>query len=159
MDWIALLKTVGLCSISIIIEAVSATKDEKKWFENLRQPKYSFSFSFWYVIGGLYYIICGVIAYRQFRITTDILTLPIILLILIMVINGLTNFILFKFRSLKMFYYVLYLFAALFLGLILILIQTDKVSTGLAITYLAWLIYDLYYFLNLWRLNKDNKLN
>ena len=157
MDWVALLKTVGLCLISIIIEAVSATKDGKKWFENLRQPKYSFSFSFWYVIGGLYYIICGIIAYRQFHSSTDIFTLPIILLTTIMVINGLTNFILFKFRSLKMFYIILYPFIALFIGLIIVLLQTDKVSVGLASIYLAWLVYDLYYFLNLWRLNKDNQ--
>lgn len=156
MDWIALLKTVGLCLISIIIEAISATKDGKKWFENLRQPKYSFSFSFWYVIGGLYYIICSVIAYRQFHSSTDIFTLPIILLTIIMVINGLTNFILFKFRSLKMFYIVLYPFIALFIGLIIVLIQTDKISVLFASIYLAWLAYDLYYFLNLWRLNKDN---
>jgi len=47
MDWIALLKIVGICLISIIIEAVSATKEGKNWFENLKQPKYSFSFSFW----------------------------------------------------------------------------------------------------------------
>lgn len=156
MDWMALLKTLGLCLVSIIIEAASATKDGKKWFENLRQPKYSFSFSLWYIIGGLYYIICGVIAYRHFHSSKDILTLPIILLTLIMVINGLTNFILFKFHSLKMFYLVLYPFIALFIGLIIVLIQTDKISFGLASIYLAWLVYDLYYFFNLWQLNKDN---
>jgi tryptophan-rich sensory protein len=159
MDWIALLKTFGLCLISIIIEAITATKDGKKWFENLRQPKYSFSFSFWYVIGGLYYVICGIIAYRQFHSSTDMFTLPIILLTLIMIINGLTNFILFKFRSLKMFYLVLYPFIALFSGLIIALFQTDKISAGLAAIYLAWLVYDLYYFLNLWRLNDDNKVS
>ena len=155
MDWIALLKTIGLCVISIIIEVVSATKDGKKWFENLRQPKYSFAFSFWYVIGGLYYIICGFVAYRQFHSSTNIFTLPITFLTLIMVINGLTNFILFKFRSLKMFYIVLYPFIALFIGLITVLIQTDKISAGVSGIYLVWLIYDLYYFLNLWRLNQD----
>jgi len=153
MDWTALLKTLGLCLISIIIEAFSATKDGKKWFEDLRQPKYSFPFSFWYVIGGLYYIICGIIAYTHFHSSTDIFTLPIILLTLIMVINGLTNFILFKFRSLKMFYLILYPFSVLFIGLIIVLIQTDKISVVLAGVYLAWLVYDLYYFLNLWRLN------
>ena len=38
MDWTALFKTIGLCLISILIEAASATKDGKKWFENLKQP-------------------------------------------------------------------------------------------------------------------------
>lgn len=155
MDWIALLKTFGLCLISIIIEAVSATKDGKKWFEHLRQPKNSLPFSFWYIIGGIYYLICGLIAYRQFHSSPDIFTLPIILLAVIMVMNGLTNFILFKFRSLKMFYLVLYPFIALFIGLIIVLFETDKLSVGLASLYLAWLVYDLYYFLNLWRENKD----
>lgn len=155
MDWTALLKTVALCLISVIIEAVSATKNGKKWFENLRQPKFSFPFSLWYVVGGLYYIICGIIAYRQFSTSTETFTLPIILLTLIMVINGLTNFILFKFRSLKMFYLVLYPFIALFIVLIIVLFRTDKLSVILAGIYLAWLVYDLYYFLNLWKLNKN----
>lgn len=132
MDWIALLKTVALCLISIIIEAVSATKEGKKWFENLRQPNYSFSFSTWYVIGGLYYLICWVIAYRQFQVNTDTLSLPIILLALIMIINGLTNFILFKFRSLKAFYLALFPFIFLFISLMVILFQRDKVSVTLA---------------------------
>lgn len=153
MDWIALFKTVGLCLISIIIEAVSVNNEGKKWFENLRQPKYSFSFSFWYIVGGLYYIIIGFIAFRQFHSAQDIFTFPIILLTLIMVMNGLTNFIIFKFRSLKIFYLVLYPFIALFIGLIIVLIETDKISVALAGMYLAWLIYDLYYFRNLWRLN------
>lgn len=150
----AFLKTVTLCLISIIIEAISATKEEKKWFENLRQPKYSFSFSFWYIIGGFYYIICGIIAYRQFHASTITFSLPIIILILIMIFNGLTNFILFRFRSLKVFYWVLYPFIALFFSLLIVLLPVDKLAVGLGSFYLIWLIYDLYYFLNLWRLNK-----
>ena len=156
MDWISLLKTAGLCSISIIIEALSATKSGKAWFENLKQPKRSFSFSFWYVVGGIYYIICGIIAYRQFQSSKDIFTLPIILLSLLMVLNGLTNFILFKFRSLNLFYLVLYPNIVLFIWLIIVLFQTDKLSAGLASIYLGWLVYDLYYFFHLYRLNKNN---
>jgi len=155
MDWIALFKTIVLCLVSIALEAVSATKDGKNWFENLRQPRYSFPFSFWYLVGGLYYIICGVIAYRQFHSADSLLTMPIVFLSLIMVVNGLTNFILFKFRSLKMFYWVLYLFIALFLGLMAVLFEVDSVSFLLAAVYVIWLVYDVYYFLNLWRLNRN----
>ena len=157
MDWTALLKTIGLCLISIIIEAISATKEGKSWFENLQQPKFAFAFSFWYVVGGLYYLICAFIAYRQFHLYSEILSTPIILLTLIMIINGLTNFILFKFRSLKMFYWVLLPFTLLFVGLILSLYQTDLISAGLAVIYLLWLCYDIYYFRMLWKLNKDSK--
>ena len=154
MDWPALYKTIGLCLISIIIEAISANKEGKKWFESLKQPKYSFSLVFWYVIGGLYYLICGVIAYRLFHQGADIFALPVILLTLIMIFNGLGNFILFKFRSLKMFYLVIYPFALLLAVLVAVLYQTDKFSAGLACVYLIWLIYDLYYLRNLWKLNR-----
>jgi len=45
MIWSALLKTVALCAIYILIEFISATKEGKTWFKNLKRPKYSFSFS------------------------------------------------------------------------------------------------------------------
>jgi tryptophan-rich sensory protein len=154
MDLTALLKTIGLCLISIIIEAVSTTKDGKQWFENLQQPKYSFPFSVWYVVGGLYYLICGVIAYRTFHASTDIFPLPIILLALMMIINGSTNFILFKFYSLKMFYWILYPFILVLIWLMATLFQNDKISFWFASLYLLWLCYDLYYFRELWKRNE-----
>jgi tryptophan-rich sensory protein len=154
MDWIVLLKTIGLCLLSIFIEAISATKAGKLWFEGLQQPKYAFAFTFWYVIGGLYYVICGTIAYRQFLDSEELFSTPILLLTLIMICNGLTNFILFKFRSLKMFYWALFPFILIFVGLIISLLQTDMVSVVLASIYLAWLCYDVYYFRMLWKLNR-----
>ncbi|MGZ5190795.1 MAG: tryptophan-rich sensory protein [Flavisolibacter sp.] len=159
MDWTALIKTVGLCLISIIIELISYSKEGKTWFEKLKQPKYSFPFSFWYVVGGLYYIICGVIAYRQFHASTETFTLPIILLIVMMVINGLSNFILFKFRSLKLFVWVSFPFTCLLIWLIITLFQTDKISAILAGIYLLWLSYDFYYFIELLKLNRHMTIN
>lgn len=154
MDWTAFFKTIGLCLISIVIEAVSATKDGKQWFETRKQPKVSFPFSVWYLVGGLYYLICGVIAYRTFHASGAVVSLPIILLTLIMLTNGLTNFILFKLQSLKIFYWTLYPFSVLFISLMVILFPNDKLSFGLASLYLFWLCYDLYYFRTLWQTNE-----
>ena len=154
MDWTALFKTIGLCLISIVIEAASATKDGKKWFENLKQPSISFPFSVWYLVGGLYYIICGVIAYRTFHTSETVFSLPIILLALMMLTNGLTNFVLFKLQSLKMFYWALYPFLLLFISLMVLLFPNDKVSFWIASLYLLWLCYDLYYFRALWKANE-----
>ena len=158
MDWIALVKTIGLCLISIVIEATSATQEGKRWFENLKQPNVSFPFSVWYLVGGLYYIICGVIAYRTFHTSGTFFSLPIILLTLIMLMNGLTNFILFKLQSPKLFYWALYPFILLFIGLMVILFTKDTLSFWFASLYLLWLGYDLYYFRTLWKLNEpENK--
>jgi tryptophan-rich sensory protein len=153
MDWTALLKTIGLCLISILIEAVSATKEGKLWFDKLKRPKYSFSLRIWYFVGAAYYIIFGIIAYRQFSSNLNIFSTSIILLALVMILNGLGNFIIFKYQSLKWFYLVIYPFGFLLLALIIVLTRNDKLSAVLASTYFLWLIYDLYYGYNLWKLN------
>jgi tryptophan-rich sensory protein len=153
MNWAALFKTFLLCLISMVVEGISSTKDGRQWFESLKQPKNSPSFSIWYVIGGLYYIICGIIAYRQFAATNTIFTVPIILLSVIMLINGLTNLLLLRFKSLKSFYWALYPFTAFVASLFIILWRQDIVSAGLAFIYLGWLVYDIQYFYNLWQLN------
>src|SRR3982751_3534325 len=154
MDWTALLKTIGLCLISILIEAISATKKGKQWFDQLKRPKYSFSLRIWYFVGAAYYIIFGIVAYRQFSNSINVISASIILLTLVMILNGLGNFIIFKYRSLKWFYLVIYPFSLLLLSLIVVLVPTDKLSATLASFYFLWLIYDLYYGYNLWRLNR-----
>ena len=156
MIWSALLKTIILCLVSVIIEAISATKKGRKWFEGLRRPKYSFSLSVWYVVGAVYYIIFGIITYRQFSIGRSVYSAPIILLIAVMVLNGLSNFIIFMYRSVKWFYLVIYPFAVILLALIIVLYTDDKISAGLASLYFLWLFYDLYYGYHLWKLNDTN---
>jgi len=153
MDWTAFLKTIGLCLISILIEAVSATKEGKLWFDQLKRPRYSFSLKVWYFVGAAYYIIFGIIAYRQFSGNLSIFSPSIILLALVMILNGLGNFVIFKYQSLKWFYLVIYPFGFLLLALIVVLAPNDKLSAGLAATYFLWLIYDLYYGYHLWKLN------
>jgi tryptophan-rich sensory protein len=153
MDWIVLLKTFALCLMSIIIEGFSATKGGRRWFENLIQPRVAFPLYVWYIIGVIYYILCGIIAYRLFHRSGASFTPEIILLTVIMIINALTNFILFNYRSLKWFYVVLYPFTGLFTAFILVLLRSDPVSAALAGVYACWLVYDLYYFRRLWKLN------
>jgi len=153
MDWTALLKTIGLCSISILIEALSATKKGKSWFENLKKPKYSFSMKVWYFVGAVYYVIFGIIGYRQFSTNSSVVSTPIILLVLVMIVNGLSNFIIFKYHALKWFYLIIYPFVFLLFALITVLAFNDELSAILASLYLSWLIYDIYYCYNLWKLN------
>jgi tryptophan-rich sensory protein len=157
LDYTALIKTIALCVISIVIEAVSATKEGKQWFESLKRPKYSFSLRILYIVGVKYYIIFGIIAYRQFAIAATILSLPIILLTLVMVINGLSNFIAFRYRSIKWFYLIIYAFGLLLLALIIVLSFNDIISSVLASVYFVWLIYDLYYGYHLWKFNSSKK--
>lgn len=153
MDWPALYKTLGLCLASILIEAASYTKSGKAWFEQLRQPRYSISLKVWYFVGGVYYILFGIIAYRQFSLHGSFFSTSILLLILVMLLNGLGNFIIFKYRSIKWFYLVIYPFGLILLTLIIVLLRNDIISAALASLYFLWLFYDLYYGYRLWKLN------
>jgi|SRR5258705_8427450 len=154
MIWIAFMKTIVLCLVSLIIEAISATKEGVKWFGSLKRPKYSFPMKVWYVVGGIYYIIFGIAIYRQFAIGKSFFSAPILLLTFVMIINGLSNFVLFKFRSLKWFYWIIYPFILILLTLIILLWKDDKMSASLLFLYFLWLFYDLYYGYNIWILNK-----
>src|SRR5687768_2376509 len=131
MDWPALYKTLGLCLLSILIEAASYTKSGKTWFEQLRQPHYSISLKVWYFVGAIYYLLFGIIAYRQFRDQANLFSAPIILLTLVMLLNGLGNFVIFKYRSIKWFYLVIYPFGLILLTLIIVLFRTDIISAAL----------------------------
>ena len=153
MVWAAIIKAIGLCLISIVIEAASATKEGKAWFESLKRPKFSLSLQAWYFVGALYYILFGIIAYRLFAKGMTFLSPSIILLALIMIANGLSNFIAFKYRSIKWFYLIIYPFALLLLVYIIVLSSIDIISTALASVYFLWLIFDLYYGYHLWKLN------
>lgn len=158
MDWPALYKTLGVCLVSVLIEAASYTRSGKVWFEQLRQPRYSISLKGWYVAGGIYYLLFGIIAYRQFRDEANLFSGPIILLILVMLLNGLGNVIIFKYRSIKWFYLVIYPFGLILLYLIIVLFRNDIISGVLGSLYFLWLIYDLYYGYWLWKLNKKSVL-
>jgi tryptophan-rich sensory protein len=148
MDWPALFKTLALCLISILIEAASYTRTGKTWFEQLRQPRYSISLKVWYFVGAVYYILFGIVAYRQFRYQGSGISPSLILLALVMLLNGLGNFIIFKYRSVKWFYLVIYPFGLILLTLIIILLQHDIISAMLASIYFLWLIYDLIHRIN-----------
>jgi len=153
MDLTALLKAMGLCLMAILIEALSVTKRGRLWFEQLKRPRYSFSLRIWYLVGAIYYIIFGIIGYRQFSSRLGFSSATVFLLVAVMILNGLSNFIIFKYRSLQWFYLVIYPFGLLLLTLIIILAPYDKLSAILASAYFLWLIYDIYYSYKLWKLN------
>ena len=153
MDLIALLKTIALCLISIVIEAVSATKEGREWFESLKRPKYSFSLKVWYVVGAAYYLVFGIVAYRLFTKNFSFLSTPILLLVLVMLVNGLSNFLVFQYKSVKWFYFIIYPFGVLLLALIVVVHPIDAFAAFLASLYFLWLIYDVYYGYHMWKLN------
>lgn len=154
MNYTALFQAIGLCLISVLIETAGTTKSGRIWFENLKMPRFSLSFKVWYFVGGLYYIICGIIAYRIFAGSGTEFWPQITALSLMMLMNGAGNFLLFRLRSLKWFYLSLFPFTIVLLALYILLLQTDIFSSWVLMPYIIWLIYDFYYLHALWNLNR-----
>lgn len=156
MNYSILLQTILYCSIFILIEALSVSKTGKDWFQSLRQPRYALPFTVWYFVGGLYYIICGIIIYRLFqnKESSDFY-LTLFLLTLMMLGNALPNLFLFKQKSLKKFYLSGIPFSIILAALYFQLLRTDILSSWVLLPYFIWLCYDFYYFRNLMKLNKE----
>lgn len=154
MNYTALFQAIGLCFASVLIEAAGTTKSGKAWFESLKKPPFSLPFKVWYIVGGLYYIICGVIAYRLFTIPDNGVLVRLLPLGLMMLANGIGNFLLFRLRSLAGLYISLFPFSLILLILYIQLLRTDEISSWVLLPYMIWLIYDFYYMNALWKLNK-----
>jgi benzodiazapine receptor len=154
MNYSALFYTIIFCLVSVLIEAIGTTKSGKIWFENLEKPSFSLPFTVWYLVGGLYYLICGIIAYRLFVIP-DADFLRLFPLGLMMLANGIGNYLLFRLKSLFWFYISLFPFALILIILFLQLLQIDKISSWVLLPYMIWLIYDFYYLHALWKLNRN----
>ncbi len=158
MNYSVLIQTFLFCSIFIIIEAFTVSKKGKQWFESLKQPRFALPFSAWYFIGGLYYLICGTIAYRLFQDKeSGHFKLTLLLLVLMMLGNALPNLFLFKQKSLRKFYLSGIPFSIILAALYFQLLMVDTFSSWILFPYFLWLIYDFYYFHNLMKLNNNKK--
>ncbi len=64
-----------------------------------------------------------------------------------------TRVILFKGKSLRWFYLIIVPFSIVVISLFVLLMQWDKISAWVLFPYMAWLVYDIYYFKELCKLN------
>jgi len=147
----AFLFTLGCCLISLIIAGKSGSKDDKEWFANLKHPDNSFLLKIMNVLGVIVYIFFGFVLYHLL-VGGDII--PIILMILIIQLNGLSPYLKYKTRNLKQFFFAMLIFPILLPILIFFLLRTNIILAIPVIVFLLWVIYDLSYYYRLMRLNK-----
>ncbi len=158
MHLIPLFQTITICLIFILFEAMIATRQGRDWFEDLNQQGKSVSVDTWYWIGGLFYLVCGVIAYRLFTIVDKRqFLLSFSLLFGIMLTNTLMVAFLFKVRSMTLAWVSNFLFCLLTGILFFRFLDYDLVSAILLFAYLGWSIYNVYYFNTLRKIHSNSK--
>jgi len=99
---LAILISIAICILSAVLEGVMAGGNVRQYFTTLRQPRFAISLKGWFAIGGIYYVVCGVVLYRLLRYDGDstLRNVAFVLLVLMMIANAFWNYIFFRARNL-----------------------------------------------------------
>ena len=136
------------------LEGVCAGRTVKSFFSTLRFPPYSAPLWVWSIIGGLYYVIFWFVTYRLLRLDSSVIRSAALALVLfMMIVNGLTNYIIFRARNLRLSFAVGCLFPFLDIALLLCLVQVDTIAAWALVPYLIYRVYAVWWGYRLWELN------
>ena len=154
----AVLITIGICIVAAALEGVCAGKNVKSFFAQLQFPPYSAPLWVWSIIGSLYYLIFSFVIYRLLRINDDsfLKYATLTLILFMMVVNALTNYIIFRARNLRLSFIIGSLFPVLDVTLFICLTRLETVAAWSLIPYLIYRIYCVWWGYTLWKINAQS---
>ena len=155
-DLYAILISVGICLIAAALEGVCAGKNVKSFFSSLRFPPYAPPLWVWSIIGGLYYVIFCFVLYRLFTLKgkSALWYVAVTLILFMMIVNGLTNYVIFRARNLRLSFIIGNVFPVMDVALLFLLIRLDRPAGWSLIPYLLYRIYAIWWGYGLWKMNR-----
>lgn len=153
----ALLVSLAICGAAAALEGVCAGKGVKAFFATLRFPRYSAPLWLWTIIGGVYYLIFFFVTYRLLRLDSYSARwyAALSLIVFMMIVNGLTNYVIFRARNLYLSFLIGTIFPALDLTLFALLVLLDRVAALALAPYLIYRVYAVAWGYNLWKCNQS----
>jgi len=154
----ALLTAIGVCLAAAALEGACAGRNVKSFYATLRFPRYSAPLWLWTIIGGIYYVIFCFVIYRLLRLETNshLRSAALTLIGFMMVINALTNYLIFRARNLYLSFVIGSLFPVFDIALFICLMLVEKVAALALIPYLLYRIYGVWWGYGLWKMNRTN---
>ena len=151
----AVLISVGACVLAAALEGACAGRNVKAFYAELRFPRYSAPLWVWGVIGGLYYVIFWFVLYRLLKLDSDsaLRGVALTLILFMMIVNALTNYVIFRARNLRLSKIIGNLFPIMDVALFVCLLWLDRVAAWVLVSYLLYRIYAVWWGYSLWRLN------
>jgi tryptophan-rich sensory protein len=118
-------------------------------------PPYSAPLWLWSIIGGLYYLIFGFILFRLLRLpsTRSLGAVALSLILFMMVLNAITNYLIFRSQDLRRSFMVGAIFPFMDLALFVRLVQLDISAAWSLTPYLLYRIYAVWWGYKIWQLN------
>jgi tryptophan-rich sensory protein len=125
------------------------------WFVDLEKPSFLVPLWVFYLAGGVYYALFGVVIYRIAAFIEEATRRHWLLglTVLVMLLNELWNFAFFGLESTLAGFVGIVLFLFPLLGLTIQMVSADRMSGMLLIVYTVWVVYDVVWTYALWRLN------
>jgi tryptophan-rich sensory protein len=151
----ATLISIGICIAAAAVEGMCAGRNVRPFFATLRFPSYSAPLWVWSIIGALYYVIFCLVFYRLLRLDSGsaLWYLALALILFMMIVNALTNYVIFRARNLRLSFIIGNIFPVLDLTLFICLIRLDKFAAWSLIPYLLYRIYALWWGYSVWKIN------
>ncbi|HEY6244531.1 MAG TPA: tryptophan-rich sensory protein [Pyrinomonadaceae bacterium] len=151
----AFLTSLAVCAVAAALEGACAGNNVKSFFSSLRLPAYSAPLWVWSIIGLFYYLIFCFVLYRLLTLnnSSGLRSATIVLVLVMMTVNALTNYTIFRARNLRLSFLVGALFPILDITLFLMLIQLESLAAWTLIPYLLYRIYAVWWGYALWKQN------
>ena len=126
-----------------------------EWFAGLAKPRFLVPLRVFYLVGALYYVLAAVVLYRALARIDDSRgrAMSFGLTVGALLLNELWNYGFFGLRSTLAGFLGIVVFLALLTALIAALLMYEKFSAGLLVPYYVWVLYDLAWTYQLWKLN------
>lgn len=128
----------------------------KSFYAELQFPRYSAPLWVWGIIGGLYYLVFLFVLYRLLRLEGDtpLRSTALALVAFMLLLNAVTNYVIFRARKLWLSFLIGALFPILDTVLFICLLRLDRVAAWLLIPYLAYRVYAVWWGYGVWKLNR-----
>ena len=151
----AILTSFGICALAAAFEGACAGRNVKAFFSTLTFPPYSAPLWVWSIIGGVYYLIFGFVTYRLLRLdSSELKQVALVLALLMMIANGLSNYVIFRARNLYLSFIIGCLFPVMDIALLICLTQLDAIAAWSLVPYLIYRAYGVWWGYALWKANK-----
>lgn len=121
----------------------------------LQKPRYSPPLWGWVIIGGFYYVMCGMVLYRLFLLYPKLpfRTTAVWLLVAMMLLNAVWNWFFFRRRDLGRAFLLTLPYTALALVLFCLLLRIDRTAAIWLTPYLLYLVFANLWGYSIWKLN------
>ena len=151
-----LLYSLVLCAASAALEGILAGRGVQARFGELRLPRFSPPLGVWFVIGGLFYVICFTVSYRLLRLpASGLRDAGIGLLVCMMLMNGLWNYLFFRARNLFLSFVAFLPYSLVAVALFVLTLELDRVAALTLSPYVLYLGYAIAWGYGLWKQNPE----